>query len=190
MRHVYTLIWTVLFAFIAAGGARADGLSESDKLFVKEVYHLALNVYYEARGEPRLGQEMVAYITVMRSKADRPMWGGNTILGVIYKKFQFSWTLDSDRKAPFGPAWDQAIEVSMEVLRGEFTPPAGLLGGAVYYMNPRTASYKEKCRMATHYRQVGVVGDHYFYSEAPAWLVPPSFGCGKYKSTTPTDLIS
>ncbi|HVV14797.1 MAG TPA: cell wall hydrolase [Candidatus Paceibacterota bacterium] len=190
MRHVRTIIWAILLACTVAGGAKAGGLSEGDDLFVKELYHTALNVYYEARGESELGQEMVAYLTVMRAKADRPMWGGGTILGVIYKKFQFSWTLDSKRKAPTGPEWDQAIKISLKVLRGNFTPPSGLLGEAVYYMNPRTASQKEKCRMATHYRQVGVVGDHYFYSEAPAWLVPPSFGCGKYKSTVPTDLIS
>lgn len=49
----------------------------------KEAKCLTDNVYHEARGEPFLGQVLVAKVTINR---------GNDICKVVYAKKQFSWT--------------------------------------------------------------------------------------------------
>jgi hypothetical protein len=52
---------------------------------------LALNIYYESRGESILGQELVAQVTMNRYRMKGyPM----TICGVVKQKKQFSWTKD------------------------------------------------------------------------------------------------
>lgn len=165
---------------VLAGGARAD---EAWQAFAgSQVIPMARNVYHEARGEPELGKLMVAYITLMRARANRPMWGGGTVKGVVYKRGQFSWTYDSAKvaKLPSGPAWDRAMEVATLVALGFFTPRPEL-ALATSYMNPDAATQKEKCRMAMHHVQVGVVGHHYFYREPQAGeevtYVPPRFKC-------------
>ncbi len=117
MRNVLLILFVLL-----SGGAKADQAAD-DALYIRELYHTALNVYYEARGEPELAQYMVAYITVMRARDNQPKWGGNTILGVIYKKAQFSWTFDSRRIPPAGAEWEHALGVAMRVLHNEFVPP-------------------------------------------------------------------
>jgi len=185
MRRISSVL--ALLLCVVAGGARADEWMDFAR---SQIEPMACNVYHEARGEPRLGQMMVAYVTLMRAKANRSMWGGSTILGVVFKRGQFSWTYDSSKTCnlPKGNAREQASEIATIVALGFFKPPGDLLVDALYYMNPTTADPKQRCLMATHFRQVGVVGNQYFYSEEPAWLVPSRFGCNlsQFVPTVPT----
>lgn len=50
---------------------------------------LAMNIYFEARGESLLGQELVAETTINRMHDRR--WP-NTICDVVHEPYQFSWT--------------------------------------------------------------------------------------------------
>ena len=52
---------------------------------------LALNVYYEARGESLAGQYAVAEVTMNRKSAARYP---KTVCEVVYQKSAFSWTDD------------------------------------------------------------------------------------------------
>lgn len=70
----------------------------------KDLDCLAKNIYYEARGEPKVGQLYVGYTTISR-KMDKGF--PNTICEVVYQPYQFSWTLTKN-KQPFGQAWKQA----------------------------------------------------------------------------------
>lgn len=56
-----------------------------------ELECLAKNIYFESRGEPQVGQFLVAFVTINRVKDDR--WP-NTICDVVYQHKQFSWTQD------------------------------------------------------------------------------------------------
>ena len=159
-----------------AGGAWASESEEWEHFYRSQVYPLALNVYHEGRGESDLGRLMVAYVTVKRAEENRSEWGGGTVKGVVFKGCQFSWTCDSKTKPPTGRAWERAVEAATLVALGLFRPPPEL-EGARYYMNPDAAGKRGKCWLATNLRQVGIVGNHYFYAEGKPWLIPQTFGC-------------
>lgn len=76
-------------------------------------YCLAQNIYFEARGESRLGQEAVAWVTLNRvMDPDRP----KTICAVVWEDGQFSWTNDGLKDTPpAGEAWDAARAVAADV---------------------------------------------------------------------------
>lgn len=57
----------------------------------------ALNIYYEARGESKLGQELVAQVTMNRYRMQGyPM----NICKVVTQKAQYSWTRDGKSDMP------------------------------------------------------------------------------------------
>ena len=84
----------------------------------KDVHWLALNVYYESRGEPIKGQIAVAYVTV-----NRTMTKGfpNSIERVVKQRrrnvCQFSWWCDPNLRKPKNLAvWEKSKEVARKVL--------------------------------------------------------------------------
>ncbi|HWB34303.1 MAG TPA: cell wall hydrolase [Candidatus Paceibacterota bacterium] len=182
MRHIYGVLALILLAFCAVGEVQASTASDEEAFFRSQIIPMALNVYHEARGENELGQMMVAYVTLMRAEDNRSMWGGHTILGVVFKKKQFSWTDDPKiaKSLPHGPAWDKALAVATWVAMGFFEPP-DVLVEARYYLNPATADHQNLCLMATRLIQVGIVGNHRFYREASPGekprFVPIPFHC-------------
>lgn len=52
---------------------------------------MAMNIYHEARSEPILGQEAVAWVTLNRMTHKN--WR-STVCGVVWQSKQFSWTHD------------------------------------------------------------------------------------------------
>ncbi|HVZ75995.1 MAG TPA: cell wall hydrolase [Candidatus Paceibacterota bacterium] len=181
MRHIYSVIGLILLAVIAAGQTRANAGNGEEAFYRSQITPMALNIYNEGRGEKELGQMMVAYVTLMRARDNRQEWGGSSILGVVFKGHQFSWTSSKAKaKLPQGPAWDKAVAVATWVALGFFEAPDVLIE-ARYYMNPDTSNPSNRCWMATHMVQVGVVGNHYFYREPKPGekvkYVPPRFNC-------------
>lgn len=98
---------------------------------------LALNVYYESRGEPIEGQYAVAEVTMNRVASLRyPA----SVCEVVHQKrwdylrkryvSAFSWTEFDEVDAPQGEAWQVAREVAQTVYSGrkEF-----VLAGAMHY---------------------------------------------------------
>lgn len=67
----------------------------SSQLSQTDIYWLAKNIYYEARGESVLGQIMVGVVTISRQQSGE--WG-DTIKAVVTAPKQFSW-YDPDKKA-------------------------------------------------------------------------------------------
>ena len=90
-------------------------MEKSTSYHEAQIFCLAKNVYYEARGEPTYAQKVVAYITVARA-ADRREWG-KTPCETVYQKIkgvaQFSWTPYAE--GPKGVAWENAKEVAKAV---------------------------------------------------------------------------
>lgn len=90
---------------------------------------LSLNIYNEARGEPLKGQQAVAEVTLRRVKDTR--WA-NTVCGVVYQPFQFSWTLQQF-SATDALALDIATAVAAKAYYGNYNEVTTC---ADHYYNP------------------------------------------------------
>lgn len=134
----------------------------SDK---RDLTCLALNVYFEARGESTAGQQAVAEVTMNRVASSRYP---SSVCDVVYQKNwdrlrrryvgAFSWTEFDVRPMPQGEGWRSAQEVAAEVYYGRNTPQ--LDGATLYhatYIKPSWARGK---------RPVARIGRHVFYTEA------------------------
>src|SRR5215207_7927354 len=91
-----------------------DPLVERADVFAEtEQYCLALALYFEggSTGESEYGQRHIARVVMERAKANRRIWGGNTICGVVFYQAkgvcQFSFAcLPQVRRTPrMGTAW-------------------------------------------------------------------------------------
>lgn len=113
---------------------------------------LAENVYYEARGEPLVGQYAVAEVTMNRV-ASRAF--PNSVCEVVHTRGAFSWTYKTDPPVPYGYEWRRAQAVASSVYDNTEAP---LVNGALYYH----ATHVVPAWAATR-TQVALVGRHLFY---------------------------
>jgi hypothetical protein len=155
-----------LAAFVIAAGVGGFALllqsvfaGRSDR---EALICLALNVYFEARGEPLVGQYAVAEVTMNRVASARyPA----SVCGVVYQKNwdplrqryvgAFSWTEFETRPAPRGAEWERAQRVAESVYYQRHTP---MLEGATHYH----ALYV-KPSWSRERRPVARIGRHLFY---------------------------
>jgi len=123
---------------------------------------LAMNVYFEARGESLAGQQAVAEVTLNRVASGRYP---DTVCGVVFQKnwdplrgryvSAFSWTEFETVIPPEGAAWDRALEVALSVHGGRVAPQ---LHGALHYHAKRV-----RPSWARAHRQIARIGNHVFY---------------------------
>ena len=80
-----------------------------------ELHCLALNIYFESRGESKKGQKAVAWVTLNRSyDSEYP----DDICDVVYDGGQFSWTRDKKSDDPNdSAAWAQALYIAYDILK-------------------------------------------------------------------------
>lgn len=129
---------------------------------------LAMNVYHEARSEPKTGQYAVATVTMNRVRSKR--YPGD-VCEVVYqkswsKKHQryisaFSWTTDGKENIPYeSSAWKNAFQVAEEVYNNNsqenksWNKVAGALFYHADYVKPRWAAKKVR---------ITKIGRHIFY---------------------------
>ncbi len=128
----------------------------------RELHCLALNVYHEARGEPRSGQVAVARVTLNRVASPRYP---DSICKVVYQKrwdrlrrryvSAFSWT-ELDRLAPpGGKNWQRATRIARRVYHETGSPE---LRGVLFYHARHI-----KPSWARHKRIAARIGRHVFY---------------------------
>src|SRR3954462_2332169 len=115
---VALVLATIVGALAAAAGAafsqrdaRAAAALQSQ---ARDVECLALNVYYEARGESLAGQYAVAEVTLNRRAS---LGYPKTVCEVVYQKGAFSWTAEA-LDAPAGESWRRAVRVAHDVYYG------------------------------------------------------------------------
>lgn len=119
-----------------------------------EMRCLALNVYWEARGQPLSGQAAVAHVTLNRTEA--PGFPA-TICGVVHQGCQFGWTCDRRSNSRLDPAaWDEAQAVARRALAGEVDPSRG----ALYFH----AISEHPAWVRGHYGHRVVIGQHVFFN--------------------------
>lgn len=154
----------LLTGLVLVGTAISFGIMSSME---KEVDHrqltcLALNIYHEARGEPKAGQYAVAEVTLNRVASSRYP---NTICEVVYEKNwdrirgryvgAFSWTEFDVKPALKKKEWHRAIEVAEAVYYQRQEPK---LDGALFYH-----AQSIKPSWARKKTPVARIGRHIFY---------------------------
>lgn len=129
----------------------------------RELRCLALNVYHEARGEPKQGQYAVAEVTMNRVASKR---FPNSVCGVVYEKRwdrirkryvgAFSWTeITSRSKSVNRKMMQRAWQIAEAVYHRK---QASTVKGALFY-HARTI----RPSWARKKLQVAKIGQHIFY---------------------------
>lgn len=123
---------------------------------------LALNVYYEARGEPEAGRYAVAEVTMNRVASKRYP---DTVCDVVYEKnwdvlrkryvSAFSWTEFKSQPEPAGTDWDSARRIADDVYYGR--SERKLVGVTHYHADYIHPSWSR------HRTPVARIGNHVFY---------------------------
>ncbi|WP_169568494.1 cell wall hydrolase [Sneathiella limimaris] len=136
-----------------------DSIDLFDRVFTRQELCLAQAVYFEARGEPLLGQVAIAEVVLNRIASKRYP---NTACKVVFQnqhmknRCQFSFACDGKTDRPRDiKSWEQALKVVSLVLSGE---RSGVARQATHYH----ASYVAP-RWRKHLDKVGEVGRHIFY---------------------------
>lgn len=97
-----------------------------------EVRCMATNIYFEARGEPEVGQTAVAYVVLNRMADNR---FPSTVCGVTHHKYkgtcQFSWYCDRNSNVPSNKEqYARAERIALAVMQGEIENP---IGGSLFF---------------------------------------------------------
>ena len=92
--------------------------------FLEGLLWLTLNVYHEARSEPRIGQLAVAHVTL-----NRALQKHESVEEVVMAPYQFSWTFQKESYLPTeSGALMNCLESALQaMLSPDFTK------GATYY---------------------------------------------------------
>ncbi|MGB0683914.1 MAG: cell wall hydrolase [Magnetovibrionaceae bacterium] len=88
---------------------------------------LAENIYFEARGEPVIGQIAVAQVTMNRAASSRYP---DSVCKVVHQPYQFSWTLEKQPGEREEGAWHEARRIAFLALAGQLRDPTM---GATHY---------------------------------------------------------
>lgn len=132
--------------------ARMPNLSAS------ELRCLALNVYWEARGEPEAGLAGVAHVTLNRVGAEG---FPNTICGVVHQggregPCQFHWYCDDRPDDPQpGAQWTEAEDAARRAATSGEPDPTN---GALYFHNRHLKPGWAAARVGTR-----IIGQHVFF---------------------------
>lgn len=122
-----------------------------DLLKNNDINCLALCIYSEARGEPIEGQYWVGHVVMNRLKHNS---FPNTIYGVVFQKYQFSWTIG---KKSFQVneinAWNNCVNIATELLNGKPDPT----NNALYFLTRNlTTAWSKKLKVRK------IIGNHKF----------------------------
>lgn len=130
-------------------GSNPRSLTKKEIIIVKTaLLCLALNIYFEARGEPIYGQYAVAHVTINRSKLHK-----TSICHEVFKKNQFSWTKYKYSIPPKNDkVWFQALIIAKKALRSN-----DITNGALYFNHNRI-------KRSFKYRPIKQIGNHTFYT--------------------------
>jgi hypothetical protein len=133
---------------------------------------LAKIIYWEARNQPLLGRQMVAYVAAERAKANLEVrWGGSSLCAVMRHEWrrpdgklvnEFTPFGSKERKLPKDAAGLRARAVARQVKGEWFTPPPELVH-ATFFVNVEIAGEGGSCYFSNYLWRQGSVEDHAFY---------------------------
>jgi uncharacterized protein (TIGR02594 family) len=116
---------------------------------------LALNAYFEARGESEEGQIAVCWVVKNRTFSNL---FPNSYASCVYQRKQFSWVEDVISNIPTDKdAFCKALEIAVKVINNEVSDPTG---GAVFY---HTKSIRKPVFSIYDTVVSKTIGKHIFY---------------------------
>lgn len=142
--------------------AKAEDLVKAKLL--KEHRCLAQALYYEARGEGKMGQEAIAEVIFTRMRTGNY---GNSICAVVYEgaghaHCQFSFTCNGDLSQPKNPrSWIRAQELAARILTGEVRLKGVTDGATNYHATSVDPSWAGALQRTVQ------IGNHIFYKNRP-----------------------
>ena len=157
------IIVTAIIALVSIVVGTTAHLSIDSERKRRELYCLAINIYHEARGEPKAGQYAVAEVTLNRVDSKHYP---NTICKVVYQKnwdkirkryvSAFSWTELDYAINVKSKQWRDAMAIAEEVYSGD---SESQVGSALFYH----ANYIKKPSWARKKKVKARIGKHIFY---------------------------
>ena len=135
-------------------------LTVKRKRFTAARHCLAQAIYFEARGEPMVGQIAVANVVMNRVKSQKYP---NTICGVVFQNYQkrnacqFSFTCDGQPElAKNGKLWRQTVRLANNMMTGKrkYRPVRNATHYHADYVSPD---------WSTQLQRVKKIGRHIFY---------------------------
>lgn len=133
--------------------ASSQAVGETDRDFDRSVRCLAANIYHEARGESYTGQVAVANVVMNRVQSKR--WP-NTVCGVVFQRYQFSWTIRKHPDINDEDAYVIASYVAALAVTGKLKSVVG--GSNHYHADTIDTPY-----WAVGMEVVAKIGAHTFY---------------------------
>lgn len=134
---------TILSIFLFSSPSQAK-IAES----ASAVKCLADAIYFESRGEPRKGQELVAKVVLNRTKSKK---FPNTVCGVVKQPSQFSW-VRKNPKVTSKASYESAKTIARHMIRNHHATEKG----ALFFYNPK----KSNPSWARKMKVVERVGNH------------------------------
>jgi len=163
MNKFFMVVTLMVLGFTAQAGQAKGLFTAEDK---PEMWCLAQNIYYEARGSNRADRMAVADVVINRVQHT---YYPNTICGVVQQgkqyasgamirnRCQFSWYCDGKSDWPKDiDAWVEAQQIAYNMIA--FQDARGITEGATHYH----ADYV-KPSWAKDFHLVGRIGVHIFY---------------------------
>jgi spore germination cell wall hydrolase CwlJ-like protein len=115
-------------------------------------------LYYEARGEGVRGQEAVAEVILQRTRSNAHP---DTICGVVYEPYQFSFVSDGSTLQKLDEtAWKAAYQLAERVVSGELV--TSMTKRAQFYHEVNVRPYWAESMIRT-----AQIGNHVFYRQPP-----------------------
>ena len=156
------LIVVLVVGIVAAGFGLLLRSMSADSADRRSLMCLALNVYFEARGEPEAGQYAVAEVTMNRVASP---YYPDSVCEVVYQKnwdpsrkryvAAFSWTEFQSVPEPHGKEWRRAWKIAEDVYYERREPKlAGVLNYHTNRVDPSWSQGK---------KPIAEIGKHRFY---------------------------
>ena len=128
----------------------------------RELLCLALNIYFEARGESEKGQHAVGHVVINR--VSNPKFP-NSVCKVVHQggeqhlnRCQFSWWCDGQSDTPRNVAsWHNSVRIARKIYLGSSSDPTG---GALWYHADYVSPYWQ-----TAFLRGPKIGKHIFYKD-------------------------
>jgi len=172
MKQYKLLLAVLLSSLIAQATAQAQAIiSQTSE---PQLYCLAQNIYYEARGSSRADQMAVSDVVLNRVKDSRypnticevvyqgkqkPSWKDPSQMVMVRNMCQFSWYCDGKKdEPPEGDAWRNAQMVAYEMFY--LYKDSNITDGATHYH-----AFYVKPEWAKQFTMRGRIGDHIFYKQ-------------------------
>lgn len=126
---------------------------------------LVENLYHEARGESKKGQEAVVYVVLNRAMSETRQYGKSShMCDIVKAPNAFSWYDGTKKVITDRDAWVQATGIVDKVLHS-YSLKNSPVADATHYVNKKFATAKAKWWKSKKMTVLAAVGSHTFFKQ-------------------------